>query len=87
MAEAVAAPVAIAGVNGGWAIFKKLRHSHPKCQLKRWEDKVATALERVQKQQSMIKPSAMRDLMQQHAMYCVSILLFDKDQIQTYYSF
>ena len=77
MAEAIAAPLAIAGAQGGWAIAKKICHSHcPKCQLKKWEDRIAEALEKVQKQHLMIKPKDMKELMQQHEMYCIIISQF-----------
>jgi hypothetical protein len=73
MAEALAAPLAIAGVQGGWFVIRKLRHSRPKYRLQKWEDKVAKALKGVDKIHSRIKPSDMEDLMHRHSLYCFSI--------------
>ena len=69
MAEAAAGPLAIAGAQGSWFVVQKLRRFRPKCRLQKWEDKVARALEGVQKQHSIIKQSEMMELMQAHTMY------------------
>lgn len=69
MAEAAAAPLAIAGVQGGWFVVQKFRHSHPKYRLHKWELKVAKAMEGVQRQSSKIPPVDLKDLLQQHALW------------------
>ena len=74
MAEPAAVSLGIAGVQGTWFFVKKIRASHPKRRLRKWEDKIADALERVDKQYSNIKPSDMRKLMHKHAQYDFSIV-------------
>ena len=69
MAEAIAPPLAIAGIQGAWFILEKFRHSRPKCRLQKWEGKVAKALERVDKLHSKINPSDVEKLMQRYTQY------------------
>lgn len=69
MAEAVAAPLGIATVQGSWFLVKKIRDSHPKRRLQKWEEKVAKALQGVDGEYLKIKPSDLEKLMQKHAQY------------------
>ena len=75
MAEAAVAPLTIAGAQGTWFVVQKIRRSHPKYRLRKWEDRVDRALEKVQKQHLRIQSSDMAELMQENAMYYLSIPL------------
>ena len=68
MAEAVAAPLAIATVQWSFAAVRKFRSAHPKRRLDKWKGRVKKALKEIDEQQLKIKPSDMVMVLEAHAM-------------------